>query len=116
MTRNALSCLAILIGLAACTPATLEPKPLDIVVEANRSTAVVGDTVTFVVTTQGGALVGVEIDYGDSTIDQFGTGGARTARVTFRHAYLQSGTYTAKAVVTDAAAGQKQATVEVRVN
>ena len=116
MSRNALSCLAIVIGLAACAPATLKPKPLDIRVEANRSTAAVGETLTFVVTTQGGALIGVELDYGDNTVDQFGTGGARTARVTFRHAYLQSGTYTAKAVVTDAAAGQKQATIEVRVN
>ncbi|HEY7566168.1 MAG TPA: PKD domain-containing protein [Gemmatimonadaceae bacterium] len=116
MTRNSLSCLAILIGLAACAPATLEPKPLDIGVEADRTTAAMGDTLTFVVSAQGGVLVGVEIDYGDSNLDQFGTAGARTARVTFRHAYSQPGTYTVKAVVTDAAAGQKQATIEVRVN
>lgn len=116
MSRTALSCLAILIGLAACAPATLEPKPLDVGVEANRTTAAMGDTVTFVVSAQGGALIGIEIDYGDNNIDQFGTGGARTARVTFRHAYSQPGTYTVKAVVTDATAGQKQATIEVRVN
>jgi hypothetical protein len=94
----------------------LEPNPLDIGIEASPTTAVVGDTVTFVASAQGGVLVGVEIDYGDSSVDQFGTSGARTARVTFRHAYTQSGTYTVKAVVTDAAAGQKQATIEVRVN
>lgn len=116
MSRKALSSLAIVVGLAACSPATLEPKPLDIRVEANRTTAVTGDTVTFVVTAQGGALIGVEIDYGDTGIDQFATAGARTARVTFRHAYQQSGTFTVKAVVTDATAGQKQATIEVRVN
>lgn len=116
MTRNSLSCLAILIGIAACAPATLEPKPLDVGVEATPTTAVMGDTVTFVVSAQGGALVGIEIDYGDSNTDLFGTAGARTARVTFRHAYTQRGTFTVKAVVTDAAAGQKQATIEVRVN
>ncbi len=103
-------------GLAACAPATLEPKPLDVAVEANRTTATMGDSITFVVSAQGGALIGVELDYGDSSIDQYATGGARTARVTFRHAYAQPGTYTVKAVVTDAAAGQKQATIEVRVN
>lgn len=116
MTRNSLSRLAILIGLAACAPSTLEPKPLDVGVEADRTTVATGDTLNFVVTAQGGALVGVEIDYGDNNLDQFGTGGAHTARVTFRHAYSQTGTYTVKAVVTDAAAGQKQATIEVRVN
>ena len=116
MLRNALSCLAIAIGLASCTPATLEPKPLDIGVEVNRTTTVPGDTLTFVVSAQGGTLVGVEIDYGDNVLDQFGTAGARTARVTFRHAYVERGSYTVKAVVTDAAAGQKQATIEVRVN
>jgi len=116
MSRNALSCFAIVIGLAACTPATLEPKPLDIGVEANRTTTVPGDTLTFVVSAQGGTLAGIEIDFGDNILDQFGTGGARTARVTFRHAYLERGSYTVRAIVTDAAAGQKQATIEVRVN
>ncbi len=116
MSRTALSCLAIVIGLAACSPSTLEPLPLDIGVEANRTTAAVGDSITFVVTAQGGVLVGVEIDYGDSITDQFGTSGARTARVTFRHAYQQRGTFTVRAVITDAAAGQKEATTAVRVN
>ncbi|MGH7695012.1 MAG: PKD domain-containing protein [Gemmatimonadaceae bacterium] len=116
MSRNALSCLAIVIGLAGCTPSTLEPKPLDIGLEANRTTTVPGDTLTFVVSAQGGTLVGIEIDYGDNVLDQFATAGAHTARVTFRHAYLQPGSYTVKAVVTDAAAGQKQATIEIRVN
>ena len=116
MTRNSLSCLAILIGFAACTPATLEPNPLDVGIEVNRTTAAMGDTLSFVVSAQGGALVGVEIDYGDNVLDQYGTSGARTARVTFKHAYSQPGTYTVKAVATDAAAGQKQATIEVRVN
>ena len=116
MTRNSLSCLAILVGLAACAPATLEPKPLDVGIEASRTTAATGDTLTFVVAAQVGALIGVEIDYGDNVLDQFGTSGARTARVTFKHAYSQPGTYTVKAVVTDATAGQKQTTIEVRVN
>ncbi len=116
MSRNALSCLAIVIGLAACSPSTLEPLPLDIGVEASRTTAVLGDSITFVVSAQGGILVGVEIAYGDTTTEQFGTSGARTARVTFRHAYQQRGTFTVRAVVTDAVAGQKEATTEIRIN
>lgn len=115
MSRIPWACLAVVIGLAACSPSTLEPKPLDIGVEADRAAVAPGDTVTFIVTAQGGTLVGVEIDFGDSTADQYGTSGARTARVTFRHAYQLRGTFTVRAVVTDAAAGQKEATTEVRV-
>lgn len=114
--QRILLCLAALVGVASCTAATLDPKPLDVRIEASRTTAVIGDTLTFVVTAQGGVLVGVEIQYGDSNGDQFGTAGARTARISFRHAYQQIGTYTVRAVVTDAAAGQKEATTEVRVS
>ena len=108
--------LPLLAGLIACEGSTLEPLPVDVSVEASRATAAPGDTVTFVVNAQGGSLVGVEIDYGDTVTELFGTAGARTARVTFRHAYAAPSTYLVRAVVTDAMAGQKEATVEVRVN
>ena len=70
----------------------------------------------FVADAQGGSLVGLQIDYGDTNSDLFSAAGARTARVTFRHAYQQVGTFTVRVIVTDASAGQKEATTEVRVN
>jgi hypothetical protein len=43
-------------------------------------------------------------------------GGALTARVTFKHAFRTTGTFTVSAVVTDAVAGEKEASVGVLVN
>lgn len=103
-------------GVFACSPSSLEPLPLDVTIQASRATAAPGDTVTFVADAQGGTLLGLQVDYGDNNTDQYSTGGARTAKVTFRHAYQQRGTYTVRVVVTDAAAGQKEASVEVSVN
>jgi hypothetical protein len=105
----------LLIGGAACGDRSLEPLPLSITVEASRVTAVVGETVEFVVSAQGGMLIGVEIDYADGVSDERGTSGARTARVTFRHAYTAAGTYQVRATVVDAVAGTKAASVEVHV-
>jgi len=64
---------------------------------------------------QGGSLLGLDADYGDNTTEQYGTAGARTGKVTFRHAYQARGTFTTKITVTDASAGQKNASVQVRV-
>lgn len=105
----------LLIGAAACGDGSLEPLPLSITVEASRVAAAVGETVEFVVSAQGGMLIGVEIDYADGASEERGTSGARTARVTFRHAYAAAGTYEVRATVTDAVAGTRDASVEVRV-
>ena len=78
-------------------------------------TAAPGDPVSFLVTAQGGDLLGVDVDYGDTTTDQYGTGGARTARVTFSHAFSTAGVYPVRATVTDALAGSRDAVVEIRV-
>jgi plastocyanin len=106
---------AFLIGVAACETATLDPLPLSVEIEASRTTAAPGDTITFVVSAQGGSLAGVAIAFGDNSTAQFATGGARTAEVAFRHAYTAVGVYAASATVTDALAGDKTASVEIRV-
>ena len=107
--------VGLVAGLAACGDGALEPLPLGITIQASPATAAPGETITFVVTAQGEALLGVDVDYGDGGTGQYPTGGARTARVTFGHAYSAAGTYTVRAAVTDAVAGTKEAGVEVRV-
>jgi hypothetical protein len=115
LMRTYLAALFI-VAAAGCSTDPIEPLPLDLTVEANRATAAPGDTITFVTNAQGGSLVGVEIDYGDNSTDSFATGGARTARITFRHAYQQRASFTVRAVVTDAVAGTREATIAVTVN
>jgi len=102
-------------ALVAACQSTLEALPLEISVTASRATAAPGDTIVFVATIQGGSLLGLDADYGDNTTEQYGTAGARTGKVTFRHAYSARGTFTTKITVTDASAGQKNASVQVRV-
>lgn len=107
----------LLAGITACSQSTIEaPPPFKVDIQASRTTAAPGDTIAFVVTAQGGNLVGFQLDYGDNGTDQYGTGGARTARVTFRHAYLAPGAFTVRVTATDALSGQMDATVNVRVN
>jgi len=102
--------------LGACSTESLAPLALDIVIEPSRITAAPGDSINFLVSAQGGQLIGIITAYGDGTEDTFGTGGARTARVTFRHAFSAAGTYQVKSTVTDAVAGQEDASVEIRIN
>ena len=113
--RRFLLGLLLLFGATACHGASLEPLPLDIRMTANRATAAPGDTISFVATAQGGSLVGVVVDFGDGAEDSFGTFGARTAQVTFRHAFASPGAFTVTAMITDAFAGQKSATVDISV-
>ncbi len=101
--------------LGACSAETLAPLPLGIGIVASRTTAAPGESLSFEVTAQGGQLIGVTTAYGDGTEDQIATSGARTARLTFRHAFYAPGTYQVRATVTDALAGPKEASVEVRV-
>jgi PKD domain len=109
---------ALLTGalFAACQGSTLEPLPLDVRVDLTPATANRGDTVLAVATAQGGTLLGITIDFGDGVSDSYNTAGARTAKVTFKHAYTSSGAYTVKVVVTDGVAGDKAASTLFRVN
>lgn len=115
MRRFLLTSLLVIAG-AACTESTLDPLPLTVTVSPNKSVTAPRDTITFRVTAQGGSLVGLQIDYADSSSDQFGTSGARTADIAFHHAYTTAGTYQVTVTVTDALAGQKKASTEIRVN
>ena len=105
----------VLVLLGACSAESLAPLPLAIGIVASRTTATVGESIRFEVTAQGGQLIGVTTAYGDGTAEHFATSGARTARVTFHHAFPAPGTYEVRATVTDAVAGEKEASVQVRV-
>lgn len=114
--RRALLVSFFLAGVVACRASSLAPLPLLVTIEASRTTAAPGDTINFLVSAQGGSLIGLETVYGDGTGDLYGTSGARTGRVTFRHAFSARGTFTVRVTATDATAGQATATVDVRVN
>ncbi len=114
MTRRLVWLVVAVLG--GCSAETLGPQPLSISIEASRISAAPGDSISFQVTARGGQLVGIAADYGDGSEDQMGTSGARTARVTFRHAFEAPGTYLVLATVTDALAGPKDASVSVRID
>ena len=114
--RFALVGLSLVIATLACRQTTEPPGQLTVSLQANTTVVPRGDTVTFTVNAAGNNLFGAIIDYGDQTGDQYATGGALSARITFKHAYSAAGTYTVPATVTDAVAGEREATVAVVVN
>lgn len=103
------------VTVSACGPATLEVIPLQISVQGSQASAAVGDTLFFVATVQGNSLIGVAADFGDGGADSYGTGGARTGKVTFRHPFTTRGTYTVTITATDGDATQKAASVDVQI-
>jgi len=105
-----------LVGTVACRQATAPPEAVTVTLESSRATTQRGDTVSFIVSASGNNLVGIVFEFGDSGVDQYATGGALTARVTFKHAYTAAGTFTARAIVTDAIFGEKEATKSIVVN
>lgn len=100
----------------SCRQTTAAPVPVVVALEASAAVAQRGDTVTFTVRATGNNLVGVIMEYGDELTDQYATGGALTARVTFRHAYTIQGTFTVRAIATDAIGGEKEATTSIVVH
>ena len=116
--------IAFILSLALVVPSdtsciwnrSSEPGEGVIYLPAARRALSPQDSISFVIKAAGGTLLLLELDYGDTVLDQFSPSGARTASVTFRHAYAAKGVYTVTATVTDVQAGQKKATVDVRVN
>ena len=114
--RRTLFLLGLLLGASACHTPSIEPLPFQLQLNVSRTATAPGDTVVVVVDAQGPLLIGVSVDYGDANSDQFNVGGARTAHVTFHHAYTSAGTFSLKATVTDASAGEKSASVDMSVH
>ncbi|MBV6522506.1 MAG: hypothetical protein MNPFHGCM_02654 [Gemmatimonadaceae bacterium] len=117
MTSWRLAILLAVSGLMACDKSTVEPvASLTIDLSASTEIAAPGDTISLVAAAKGPNLVGLEIDFGDTTSEIYPTHGASQARVTFRHAYTARGTFTVRVVVTDGTADQKDDSVDIRVN
>lgn len=114
MKRLLIAGLVLVLG--SCRQTTEPPVPVLVTLESSRTTAVRGDTISFTVNASGNNLIGVVVDFGDQVSDQYAMGGARTARVTFKHAFQAAGNFTVKVVVTDALAGDQEASTSVVIN
>ena len=111
----------ILLGLivavtAACQPPTSSARQFAAWLEVSPLVGALGDTVTFIVNVTANNVSGILINYGDASSDQYSTGGGPTARVTFKHAYLATGNYVARATVSDAVVGNREVSQLIVVN
>lgn len=107
---------SLVLVLGSCRQSTEPPVPVLVTLESSKTTAVRGDTISFTVHATGNNLIGVVVDFGDQVTDQYATGGARTARVTFKHAFQTAGTFTVNVVVTDAIGGDRETSTAVVIN
>ena len=114
MRRLTIGVLLLAAATASCIEG-VEPLPLDITMVPSKTTTVASDSISFVVNAQGGTLLGVDADFGDGAAATQPTQGARTAKVTFRHAYTGIGTFQVTATVTDAVLGTKSTSVSVQI-
>lgn len=98
MRRRTVLFAALLMGVPACGPSSLEPIDLDGSFVVNPATATVGQPVTAVLEAQGTQLLSLRIQWGDESDDQDGDflsiAGTREARWTREHEYTEPGTYT----------------------
>jgi hypothetical protein len=107
---------ALTLGTLSCANYdTLEPLPLQVTITADKLDTVVGDSILFEVNSQGGALLSLVLNYGDTQIFEQGAFGARTIGFKKKHAYLAAGTYQVRALVNDADAGQKSTSINVQI-
>ncbi len=101
---------------AGCRTSTEPIREFTVSLTANTLLADPGDTLTLTVDAAGSSLVGVVMDFGDGTVEQYATGGATSAHVNFRHAWSAGGTFPVRAEVTDAYSGEKTATLDVVIS
>ena len=114
--RRILLALTIVLHTAACSLFESEAIGISVLLEASGTVVPTGDTVTFTVSVAANNVSGVLITYGDSSAsDQFLVGGLATARVTFKHAYADTGRYQARATVSDAVVGSRVVTQVINV-
>ena|ERR1044071_3331934 len=114
--RRLLLGIGLAASVAACSTLVDADRPLTIGFTVDKPTLTLGDSMLFTITVQGTSLVGVTLDYGDGSTTAYPTSGAQTARLTYYHTYKARGSYDVVLNVTDARAGERGATIQVRVN
>ena len=103
-------------GVVACSSITIEGGiPVRIELVADRSTAVVSDTVRFTYDARGTSIEGVYVDFGDGVVDTTLTLGANSASGIVSHAWNRTGTFTVVARAEDLATGVATAQVVIQV-
>ena len=107
--------VALVILCAACL-GKLEPLPFQVAITASKTIAAVGDTVYFSVNATGGRLLGVQMDYADGSTEDYNTGGAQRANVSFKHVFQTIGSFLVVATVGDDPGGIKGAAITIDVN
>jgi hypothetical protein len=112
--RNAVV-VALAVVVAAACDNSLEPVALEIDLQASSVDFAAGDTINFLVIAQGTNLAGAMIDFADGVVDQFGAAGARTAHITFKHAYSVTGNFRVRASVIDASGEERSDSLDVVV-
>ena len=106
----------IVVMTAACNAPTAVARQFAALLETSAAVVQAGDTVTFTVNVAANKVSAVVINYGDSSSDQHSVGGAPSVRVTFKHAYLASGNYMARATISDAVVGDREVSQLIVVN
>lgn len=113
--RIAVATLA-LAASAACSDITFEGGgPLTLELTADRTSANVGQQVTFDFDAVGSILVGVIVTYGDGGSDTTDTFGSQSASGSFIHAFGEAGSFRVVGTVFDNIQGQAADTVVVQV-
>ena len=112
---KALSIAMLMLGIAGCAK-SVEPLALSITAQATPTSAAPGDSITVVTNVQGDGLVGVAVDFGDNTVFTYEFSGARRGKVTYKHPYATTGTFTITATVFDAAEDQRSTTMTVSID
>ncbi len=94
--------LLLAVQLAACNGVEgPDPQPVSITLTATPVSAPAGTSITFHVEAKGNSLAGLAVAYGDGAVDSLATFLARSAGATRTHAYVDAGTYLARATVLD---------------
>lgn len=111
------ACLLLGLGLAmaACDDLVDEGFPTAVELSTDRTTAAIGEPITFHFEAQGRRLAGVILDYGDGVQDSINTNGARTAAGDRSHAYAGSGSFLVHAHALEKSGDSATAVLQVEV-
>ena len=113
--RPILMVLGLVLTTVTCG-ITSTARGISVLLEVNPLVAMIDDTVTFTVSVSATSVSDVVINFADGSGDQKSAGGLAAAQLEFTHVYDDTGSYLARATVTDKAVGNRVVTQMVVVN